>query len=166
MHSSFSTGRCMLAKDGMLRALPHFERAYLDEPTRAEHQSYYGAAIGLERGQMQRSVELCAEALQAQPARPDFRLNLARVCLKVGDKGRAIEVLERGLQLHPDHGELQAMRDQLGYRQPPVIPFLSRGNFLNRLLGAFRARWLGQRTPRALPPPPVQPEPTLRLARN
>ena len=43
--------------------------------------------------------------------------------------------LARGLELWPDDPSLRAARDAMGTRSAPVLPFLSRKNPLNRLLG-------------------------------
>ena len=66
---------------------------------------------------------------------PDLFHNLARVHLRMGRRDRAYPVLLRGLQLHPEHQAILGDLRALGVRRRPFLPFLSRGNPVNRFFG-------------------------------
>jgi tetratricopeptide (TPR) repeat protein len=80
---------------------------------------------------LDKAIELGREALQADPANPEFCLNHGRVLLLSGHKDEAITVFRQGLtsSLHP---ELIAQLEKLGTRKPPVFASLPRDHFLNR----------------------------------
>jgi len=52
----------------------------------------------------------------------------------------------------PGHAALQGALDALGRRQRPILPFLSRSNPLNHLLGRLRHRWRGAASPETVTP--------------
>ena len=64
-----------------------------------------------------------------------FYLNLGRVFLLTGDRDIAINYLRKGLELDKGNRDIINELIQLGVRKKPVLPFLSRGSFLNRFLG-------------------------------
>ncbi len=69
---------------------------------------------------------------------PVLYLNLGRTLLLAGRKQEAVESFGRGLTYDRGHRELKKEMTSLGIRKSPVLPFLSRSNPLNRLLGKFR----------------------------
>ena len=84
-----------------------------------------------------RTLELCESAVATEFYNPDLFHNLARVHLRMGRRDRAYPVLLRGLQLHPGHRGILGDLRGLGIRRRPLLPFLSRGNPVNRFLGAL-----------------------------
>jgi hypothetical protein len=86
-------------------------------------------------------ISLCDQALRVSPTEPEYLLNSARVHLAMHQRQRAARAITRGLEAWPDHPELQAAQLALGTRRVPVIPFLSRDNPVNRMLGRMRHRW-------------------------
>jgi hypothetical protein len=46
----------------------------------------------------------------------------------------------RGLQLQPDHAGIRKALREMGIRQKRALPFLSRDNQLNIMLGKMRRR--------------------------
>jgi hypothetical protein len=100
--------------------------------------SYLGQAIARCEGRKHEGLELCRHAVQIEPFRPENYLNLSQLYLMVGNRRGAIRAVRDGLALDSDHRGLNEMRVRLGIRQRPPIPFLSRQNPLNVLLGRWR----------------------------
>jgi hypothetical protein len=50
--------------------------------------------------------------------------------------------------MYPGQPELVAAREALGRRHRPALPFLSRSNWMNRLLGRIHHRWRLRRAAR------------------
>ncbi len=112
--------------------------------------SYLGYGLAHHRGQVKQGLRLCRHAVKLEFFQPECYVNLARAAL-LSDRyrGRAVGAVLDGLDIDPGHPDLLELQRQLGARRPRVIPFLSRGNPLNRLLGWLRH----QLTPRKTPPP-------------
>ena len=114
-------------------AMTYLEQAmrYGKTPVVTSYLAYCHALNGRD---LDESIALGREALQADPANPEFSLNLGRVLLLSGRKDEAITVFRHGLtySLHP---ELIAHLEQLGTRKPPLFRSLPRSHFLNRFGG-------------------------------
>jgi hypothetical protein len=50
--------------------------------------------------------------------------------------------------MYPGQSELVAAREALGRRHRPVLPFLTRSNWMNRMLGRIRYKWTLRREAR------------------
>lgn len=100
--------------------------------------SYLGYGVASTRRQVADGRRLCRHAVRLEFYQPEAFLNLARTEVLAADRESAIDALERGLALDPDHPQLLALCKQLGRRRPPVLRFLSRRNLVNRLLGRLR----------------------------
>ena len=120
-----------------------FERGHRRDPRHPRAMSWYGVTLVLVERNLNLGVSLCEQALRLGAA-PELHLNLARVHLALQHRERALRAVARGLLAAPDHPGLLAARDSLGTRQTPALPFLARGNPLNRLLGRLRHRWSGR----------------------
>ena len=107
--------------------------------------AFYGLGLAFHDSRIKEGLTYCQKALELGMHEPENYLSLARVHLLNDDRGSAFEVVSRGLELMPDHPGLLALRRRFGMRKKPVIPFLSRGNILNRLLGQFRHSLLKSR---------------------
>jgi tetratricopeptide (TPR) repeat protein len=114
-------------------SMTYLEQAmkYGKTPVISSYLAYCHAVNGRD---LDDAIELGRNALQADPANPEFCLNLGRVLLLSGRKDEAIAVFRQGLttSLHP---ELIAHLDKLGTRKPPVFSSLPRNHFLNRYGG-------------------------------
>lgn len=66
---------------------------------------------------------------------PLFYLHLGRIYVMANKKDRAINALRKGIKYDPSHAELFKEIEALGFRKTPPIPFLPRGNFMNKYLG-------------------------------
>jgi len=119
-------------------ALMHLD--HLPEEERPPHAwSYLGYCLARERQQYRKGVSLCQQALQADAASPVHYLNLGRIYLLAGQKGRALSTFRRGLKFGRDM-RIVAELKRLGVRRAPVFQGLDRSHFLNRLAGKLRHR--------------------------
>ncbi len=105
--------------------------------------AYLGYGIARYQGQQQQGIQLCQRAVETELYQPEGYYFLARTQLLAGDRRAAFDVIERGLEVDSANIELLALKDELGKRRPPVLPFLARGHALNRWLGKIRHRLLG-----------------------
>lgn len=123
-----------------------FERAHRRDPRDRRAMSWYGVTLVLVERNTSLGLSLCDQAVRPGPD-PELLLNLARVHLALASRERAVKALERGLQADPDHEGLLAAKEAMGTRTGPVLPFLSRSNPLNVLLGRLRHRWRRRHAP-------------------
>jgi len=116
-------------------ALRYFQQAGVLSP---EGQSYYGLALAIRRRDLDGALRHCREALDQEPLRGDFYHNLGQVYLARGEKKKAVQVFFAGLQAAHRHAGLAEALKRLGIRRPPMVPFLSRTNPVNKYLGWIR----------------------------
>ena len=119
----------------------HFERAHRRAPGHPRVQSWYGLTLVTVEKNSNLGVALVDRAVRHGHVEPELALNQARVALALGQRFRAVTALERGMAANPGSEVLAGARLALGTRQRPVVPFLSRGNPVNRLLGRLAHRW-------------------------
>lgn len=100
--------------------------------------SYYGLALALVQKKFKPAIDLCRKAIELQFYNPSHYANLARVYVAAGNRKRAVEAIEQGFKIFPDDDVLIAVRRELGIRSRPAVPFLSRQNALNKVLGRTR----------------------------
>lgn len=100
--------------------------------------SYYGLCVALVQKKFKPAVELCKKAIEMQFYHGEHYANLARVYVAGESRRKALTTIERGLQVVPDDDELLRLRNDLGLRRKPPIPFLSRSNPLNVAIGRAR----------------------------
>lgn len=82
-----------------------------------------------------RGLKWCGEAAKQDPENPLLLLNLGKVYLFHGLRPKALENLNRAMEMAPDDPVVLEARGLLGVRQKPKIPFLPRTNPINVLLG-------------------------------
>jgi hypothetical protein len=100
--------------------------------------SFLGWGVAKAQRRVRDGLRLCEHAVKVQFYEPDNHWNLARVRMLANDRRGAVQSIARGLKLDGNHEGLRALRHEIGIRRRPVIPFLSRDNPLNRLLGRMR----------------------------
>jgi hypothetical protein len=93
--------------------------------------------------ELQRGLELAKRAQRSDPRNPNVYWCLSQLYILARSRKDAIETVERGLRVAPDNFVLLRMRKRLGVRQPPPLPFLSRGHRLNVRLGRLMHRLRG-----------------------
>ena len=118
-----------------------FGQAHRRAPSDPRIQSWYGLTLVLVEKNSNLGVVLVDGAVRNGRPDPELVINQSRVAMALGQRVRAVRALERGLAFHPGDPDLTAARLALGTRQRPVLPFLSRRNWLNRLLGRIHYKW-------------------------
>ena len=108
--------------------------------------SYLGYASARCEDKAREGLRLCKLAAKRKFYDPEVQLNLSRVYLMLGDRRRAVGAMETGLKIHGEYEPLLQLRDEIGFRRPPVLRFLSRNNPVNQLLGRLRHAMLERRT--------------------
>lgn len=107
--------------------------------------AYLGYGIARYQGKPRDGVKLCRHAIELEFYQPENYFFLAQTYLLLGDRRSANDAIERGLQVDSDHDGLRSLKGELGSRRPPVLSFLPRKHFVNRLLGQLRHRILGRK---------------------
>ena len=138
---------CAYIKEGNYReALVYFRRqmaVYENDPSveiPSDFLSNYGMAIAMAENRIAEAINYCRKAVRQEKRNPEFYLNLGKVYLKADQKLNAVHVLNKGLKIAKHHEGIMNELKQVGVRQPPVLPFLPRGHFLNKYLGLLMAR--------------------------
>ena len=128
-----------------LQALTRFLEVYgtenappLNHPRAAAGLSHFGLCLALVQKKYRPAIELCRRALDLEFYNGDHYVNLARVYLAAGQRRKAVDIIESGLKLLPDHQDLQRVRRSLGVRERPPVPFLNRSHPINVSLGQAR----------------------------
>jgi tetratricopeptide (TPR) repeat protein len=132
-------------EDDLLRALTMFLDIYGTEdsppiktPKAASGLSYFGLCLALVRKQHKPAIDLCRRAIDLEFYNGDHYANLARVYVAAGNRKKALETAEAGLRLSHEHEYLVRVRQSLGVRERPAVPFLDRSNPINISLGQAR----------------------------
>jgi len=106
----------------------------------AAFYSYLGYGIVRFEGKRREGIRLCQHAVKLEFYRGEHYFNLARTYLEADNRAAAVRAVAEGMAVEPENQRLRWLADELGFRRPPVIPFLSRANPLNVLLGRLRHR--------------------------
>ena len=111
--------------------------------------SYFGLCLALVQKKFKPAIELCKRAIELQFYNGDHYANLSRVYAAAGNRKKALETVQTGLKLLPEHESLREVRRTLGVRSRPAVPFLDRSHPINVTLGQARhAKKLADREPR------------------
>lgn len=127
-----------------LRALTMFVEVYGEEEAAvasakaANGLSYFGLCLALVQKKYKTAIDLCRRAIDLQFYNGDHYANLTRVYLAAGNRKKALETVEQGLNMMPDDDALLAVRKELGVRARPPVPFLDRKHPVNVTLGRRR----------------------------
>jgi tetratricopeptide (TPR) repeat protein len=100
--------------------------------------SYFGLCLVLVQKKIKPAIDLCKRAIELEFFNVDHYANLARVYTVAGNRKKALEALQQGLQNHPEDETLLRVRRELGIRSRPQVPFLDRSNPINVTLGQAR----------------------------
>ncbi len=107
-------------------------------PRDAAGLSFFGLALALVRKDFKMAIDLCRRAIDLEFYNGDHYANLSRVYTAAGNRKKAIETVETGLKLVPEHEYLSEVRKSFGIRARPAVPFLDRTNPINVSLGQAR----------------------------
>lgn len=104
--------------------------------------SYLGYGIArFDRRRLREGLALCEHGAKREFYQPENYFNLARVYLIANQRRKAIDAVVAGRQVDRRHPGLAQLHRELGIRRPPVLRFLHRDHFLNRLFGRLRHDW-------------------------
>lgn len=114
-------------------------QAAVDGERSPEYLSQLALAVAHERRDIKAAVALCQEAIRMDPRNPELFLRLGIVYLIADNRRDAIRIFRLGLRAGKSPA-ISRWLQILGHRQPPVLPFLSRSNAVNRYLGKLRGK--------------------------
>ncbi len=142
---SFERGKGALDRGRQREALAYFEAAIelekrfgVPQP-QARYLSHYGLCLGTTTPRKYEGVQFCREAATLETYNPDLHWNLGRALLAARRRREAHQAFKRGLSVQPDHPGILSELRRMGVRKKPPLPFLSRRNPLNVILGKIRA---------------------------
>ncbi len=136
-------GSDALAQGNTLSALSCFEKAINIEDSPII-SSYYAFCIAKARGQVNRAISLCEEAIKKEPENSLHYLNLGRIYLITNNREDAIKTFREGLNYEANQQIVDEL-NRLVIRKPSIIPFLKRSNPINKYLGIILRRQKGLR---------------------
>lgn len=132
-------------EEDFLRALTFFIDLYgtddsppIRTPKDASGLSFFGLAVALMQKKYKPAIDLCRRAIELEFYNGDHYANLARVYALAGNRRKSLDTIEQGLKLAPEHEYLTRVRNWLGVRARPAVPFLTREHPLNVSLGQSR----------------------------
>lgn len=137
----FQKGLSALEGGRNLEALALFEAALelerrLGANTRqARYLSYYGLCLARDGSHMREGAEFCKQAIALEFFNADLFWNYGRVLLLSERRKEAFATFVKGLSVQANHQEIIGELRRMGWRRPPVLGFLPRGNPLNVALG-------------------------------
>jgi tetratricopeptide (TPR) repeat protein len=139
--SRFQRGLTALDDGRSLEALALFEAAIELErrlgarAPQARYLSFYGLCLARSGSQPREGVEFCRQAISLEFFNADLFWNYGRVLLLAERRKEAYQAFVKGLSVQRNHQEILRELAQMGWRRPPVLAFLPRGNALNVALG-------------------------------
>jgi hypothetical protein len=107
--------------------------------------SYLGYGMAHIHGRKDEGLKLCKRAIEIEFYQADNFFNLARMYVLLRQRREAVEAVERGLTVDPEHRGLQELHSQIGLRRDPVLRKLPRNHFLNRFFGRLRHDFAGKK---------------------
>ena len=103
------------------------------------HCSMLAFCLAMVRHDTKTATALCHDAIKRDPKHPEHYYRLGQVFLIAGKKKDAIWIFRMGLR-QGNSKEIIAELNRLGCRRSPPLPFLSRGNPVNKYVGMLMAR--------------------------
>ena len=140
----FEDVKQLLRKGSGKEALKTLREALEKFPGDLFFLSYYGCLVAVSENNAKEGIRICKEALAkfkissavgSEFFYPIFYLNLGRACLKGGSKTEAVSAFQDGLKHDPENHDLLWEIKKLGKRKQPPVPFLDRGNPVNKYIG-------------------------------
>jgi Flp pilus assembly protein TadD len=120
------------------KALVHIRVAFESEKHNPFYLSFLGLSIARAERKWDQAAELCEIAVQLRRNECQFHLNLAEVYALAGRQEKALDTLDVALELFGEDKRLKRARSRVEKRRSLVLPFLTRGHFLNRTIGKLR----------------------------
>jgi Flp pilus assembly protein TadD len=142
--AEFKQGIKLLQNGQSAEALEYLRHAAELNQQNPYYLSFLGVSVARAQRKWVAAVKLCETALSLRRSDAQLYLNLAEVYVSAGRRDDAVAVLDRSLLYLRVNARIRRARANLGRRGSPVLPFLERGNFLNRSLGKLRHNVLGR----------------------
>lgn len=146
----FDTVKKLLRSGNNRQALRILKEGFGEFPEDLFIMSYYGCLTAIVEKKIDKGIKLCQGALEKldpsteKSVHATFYLNLGRAYLAGGQKEEAIEAFDNGLTFDKKNHDLLWELKKLGTRKNPPIPFLSRGNPINKYIGMIRSKFKGK----------------------
>lgn len=106
--------------------------------------SSYGLCLARVEGKRKLGAELCQKATQLEFYEGKHWANLVRIYIVAKNRRKAVETLDDSLRRLRNDPALLRVRQEIGYRKSPSLPFFSRTNPINKLYSRM-ARTLKKR---------------------
>jgi hypothetical protein len=101
--------------------------------------SALGLSVAANKGDLLQGITLCKEAIRLAPEDPVHYFHLGKVYLVGGKRHLALHAFRKGLKFGYHRGLVREIQ-RLGFRRPPIFPFLGRKHPLNRFVGILFTR--------------------------
>ena len=130
-------------------ALALIEEAVTKYPADPFFLSYYGCLVAVVGERPKDGIRLCTNAIKMlgnsfpvgkEFFYPAFYLNLGRAYFKGGRRKDALASFNQGLKFDPANEDLLMELQKMGLRRRTAVPFLDRGNPLNKYIGMLLAK--------------------------
>jgi Flp pilus assembly protein TadD len=138
--ADFKEGVAMLKNGYAQGALEHLRRAFECERRNPYYLSFLGLSMARAERKWDDAAEFCEIAIHIKRQEPQFHLNLAEVYIAAGQRAKAIDTLDKALELFPQDPRLKRARSRIEKRRSPILSFLGRDHVLNQKLGKLRHR--------------------------
>lgn len=145
----FEEARDWLRKGRGKQALKVLQEGLSSYPADPFLLSYFGCLVSLVAKKPDAGINVCKDAIKklkesiptgSEVFFPVFYLNLGRAYLGANNRREAIKAFNYGLKADPDDRELRGELKKLGTRSKPPVPFLKRGNPINKYIGLLVRR--------------------------
>lgn len=138
----FREGVELLKNEYPEKALVKLRTAFECDKRNPYYASFLGLCIAHAEQKWNEAIELCETAILLNRKEVQFHLNLIEVYIMAELRETALYKLDAALRLFRNDSRLKRLRGKVFKRRAPVLPFLTRSNFLNRELGKLRHRVL------------------------
>ena len=101
--------------------------------------SQLGFCVGM-LGNLPDGERMCRRAMTMAPTVPIILVNLGRMLVEMDLRQEARVLFTQAYQIDNTSSPAALELFRLGVRKPPVLPFIGRGNPLNKYLGILRCR--------------------------
>ncbi len=139
---AYKLGQEELRLQNYSQALDHFtillDDADNNDPQFDRYQSYTGLCqvlLGEKEG-----ISLCRKSAATNTPQIENMCNLALAELQLNKRSNAIDAIQKGIKLDPKNSQLKKLNSRLDTRRKPFIPFISRDNFINIMVGKITYR--------------------------
>ncbi len=141
-NKTYKLGQEELRLQNYSQALDHFtvllDEADYSDPHFDRYQSYTGLCqvlLGEKEG-----ISLCRKSAATSTPKIENMCNLALAELQLNKRNNAIDAIQKGIKLDPKNNQLKKLKSRLDTRRKPFIPFISRDNFVNVMVGKITYR--------------------------